>query len=91
VKVTSHLALLAIPGIEVQGRVTMEMQAEAMGRIDKFNAALPALAANSGGAFMALPPMASPHTIDGVHLNATGYSAWDETILKGISMICGVH
>ena len=89
VKVTSHLALLAIPAIEVQGRVTTEMQAEAMGRIDEFNAALPALAAKSGGAFIALPPMASPHTIDGVHLNATGYSVWDETIFKGISMICG--
>lgn len=90
-KVTDHVSVLAIPGIDVQGRVTTEMQAEAMGRINGFNAALPALAAKEGAAFIALPPMQAPHTIDGVHLNATGYSAWDTAILQGISTICGPH
>jgi hypothetical protein len=88
-KATDHLAVLAIPGIDVQGRVTAEMQAEAMGRIDDFNAALPALAAKGGASFIALPPMQTPHTIDGVHLSAAGYSAWDDAILNGVSVICG--
>ncbi|HLX15655.1 MAG TPA: SGNH/GDSL hydrolase family protein [Bradyrhizobium sp.] len=88
-KVTDHLSVLAIPGIDVQGRMTAEMRAEAMRRIDGFNAALPALAAKSGATFIALPAMPNPHTIDGVHLNAVGYSAWDEAILKEVSAICG--
>jgi hypothetical protein len=87
--VSDHLAVLAVPGIDVRGRVTAEMQAAAMGRINAFNAALPALAAKGGAAFIALPPMQVLHTLDGVHLNATGYSAWDRAILGGVSTICG--
>jgi lysophospholipase L1-like esterase len=90
-KVTGHLAVLAIPGIDVQGRVTAEIQAEAMRRINDLNAVLPALAEKAGAAFIALPPMVKPHTIDGVHLNAVGYAAWDEAILKGVSTICNAH
>ena len=90
-KVTDHLAVLAIPAIDVQGRVTAEMQAEAMGRIDAFNAALPALAGKGGATFIALPSMLKSHTIDGVHLNAVGYSAWDEAVLQGVSTICSSH
>jgi lysophospholipase L1-like esterase len=90
-QVTGHLAVMAIPGIDVRGRMTAEMQAEAMGRIDGFNAALPALAAKAGAAFIPLPPMQVPHTIDGVHLNATGYAAWDKAVLAGVSTICAAH
>jgi lysophospholipase L1-like esterase len=89
--VTDHLAVLAVPGIDIQGRVTAEMQAEAMERINGFNVALPVLAANAGATFIPLPQMQTPHTIDGVHLNTAGYSAWDEAILKGVSTICGTH
>jgi lysophospholipase L1-like esterase len=85
---TPHIAVLAIPRIDVQGRVTAEMQAGAMGRINDFNSMLPALAEKNGAAFIALPPMAPPHTIDGVHLNASGYSGWDEAILQEVSKIC---
>ena len=90
-KVTDHLAVLAIPEIDAQGRVTETMRAEAKGRIDGFNAVLPALAVGGGATFIALPAMSTPYTIDGVHLNAAGYSAWDEAILKGVSTICGSH
>src|SRR6516162_8820469 len=38
-KTTGHLAILAIPRIDVRGRVTAEMQATANARIDGFNAA----------------------------------------------------
>jgi lysophospholipase L1-like esterase len=90
-KATDHLAVLAIPAIDVRGRVTTEMQAEAMNRINDFNAMLPTLAAKGGAAFIVLPPMPKPHTIDGVHLNAAGYAAWDEAILQGVSTICNPH
>jgi lysophospholipase L1-like esterase len=90
-KVTDHLAVLAIPAIDVRGRVTAELQAEIMGRINDFNAVLPALAGKGGVTFIALPPMPTPHTTDGVHLNAAGYAAWDEAILQGVSSICGTH
>ena len=87
-KVTDHLAVLAIPAIDVQGWVTAELQAEAMRAINDLNAVLPALAAKGGATFIALAPMQKPHTIDGVHLNAAGYAAWDEAILHGVSTIC---
>jgi lysophospholipase L1-like esterase len=90
-EVTDHLGVLAIPAIDVQGRVTIEMQTEAMNRINDFNAALPTLAGKGGATFIALPPMQNPHTIDGVHLNAAGYAAWDDAILQGVSTICNSH
>jgi lysophospholipase L1-like esterase len=90
-EITNHLAVLAIPAIDVQGRMTAELQAEAMRGINDLNAVLPALAAKGGATFIALPPMQKPHTIDGVHLNAAGYAAWDEAILQGVSTICGPH
>jgi lysophospholipase L1-like esterase len=88
-KVTDHLSVLAVPGIDARGRVSIEMQAETMGRIDGFNTVLPAVAAKGGAGFIALPAMKAPHTIDGVHLDATGYSSWDKALLEGVSTICG--
>jgi hypothetical protein len=90
-KATDHLAVLGIPSIEVRGRVTPELQSETMGRIDAFNALLPALAGKSSAAFAALPPMPAPHTIDGVHLDAAGYAVWDDAVLKGVRGACSTH
>ena len=90
-KTTDHLAVLGIPSIEVRGRVTPELQSETMGRIDAFNALLPALAGKSSAAFVALPPMPAPHTIDGVHLDAAGYAVWDDAVLKGVRGACSTH
>src|SRR3954449_12896760 len=42
-------------------------------------------------AFIALPEMQTPHTIDGIHLNAAGYLAWEEAVLKALSRICGTR
>jgi hypothetical protein len=86
--VTDHLAVLSIPSIEGLPNVTAQAQAEATNRISDFNAALPALAAKSGALFVALPSMPTPHTIDGVHLDAAGYAVWDEAVLKGLSAAC---
>jgi lysophospholipase L1-like esterase len=49
------------------------------------------LAEKGGATFIALPPMSNPHTIDGVHLNAAGYAAWDDAILKGVSTTCSTR
>ena len=86
--VTDHVAVLGIPAMEMRGRVTAEMREEAMSRIDAFNAALPALAEKAGAVFVALPSMATPHTIDGVHLDAAGYAVWDAAVLTWVSRIC---
>jgi lysophospholipase L1-like esterase len=89
--VTDHLAVLGVPAIEMRGRVTAEMRSEAMSRIDALNAILPALAEKAGAAFVALPPMPTPHTIDAVHLDATGYAAWDDAVLKWVSSTCSTR
>jgi hypothetical protein len=89
--VTDHVAALGIPAVEIRGRMTAELQAEAMKGIDAFNAVLPALAAKGGAVFIALPPMPTPHTIDGVHLDAAGYVVWDEAVLKGVASACSTH
>jgi lysophospholipase L1-like esterase len=89
--VTDRLAVLGIPVIEMRGRVTAEMRTEAMGRIDALNAILPGLAEKAGAAFVALPPMPTPHTIDAVHLDAAGYAAWDDAVLKWMSGTCSTR
>jgi hypothetical protein len=88
---TDHLAVLGVPAVEVRGGITASRRDEAMGRIDALNAALPALAEKAGAAFVALPPMATPHTIDGVHLNRDGYAVWDAAVLEGASSACSQH
>lgn len=84
-----HLGVLGIPAVELRGRMTEEYRAQTMQRIEAFNAALPALAEKSGASFTPLPPMNTPHTIDGIHLDAAGYAVWDDAVLKGVSAACG--
>ena len=88
---TDHLVVLGIPSLEVRGRMPADYQAATMRRIDAFNAALPVLAEKAGATFASLPPMGTPHTIDGVHLDAAGYEVWDAAVLKGVSSACGTH
>jgi lysophospholipase L1-like esterase len=83
-----RVVVLPIPSIEPRNNVTVEMRNKLMGSIDGYNSALPGLARNSGATFVALPPMPDPHTIDGVHLNAAGYSVWDAAVLQGATSIC---
>jgi lysophospholipase L1-like esterase len=87
----SYVVVMAIPAIEARGRVTVEMRNELMRSIDNFNAILPSLAGNGAATFVALPPMPDPHTIDGVHLNAAGYSVWDAAALQGAASACNPH
>lgn len=88
-KSAPHLAVLQIPAVEAQGRMTIAMRNEASATIERYNGILPDLARQSGATFVALPAMPSPHTIDGVHLNAAGYQAWDKAVMQAAAMICG--
>jgi len=37
---------------------------------------------------VALNEMPSPFTIDGVHLNADGYRAWETAVMQSLSQTC---
>jgi lysophospholipase L1-like esterase len=88
-KATAHVIVLAVPRLDASSRQTVEAQAKTMQLIESYNSALPEIAARAGAAFAALPVMPTPHTIDGVHLNAVGYQPWNEAILQGVSFLCG--
>jgi lysophospholipase L1-like esterase len=85
---TSHLVVLAVLPVEARNNVTIATRDEAMASINRYNAILPALAKGGGALFVALPPMAEPYTIDGVHPNAAGYSVWGAAVLQGAASIC---
>lgn len=85
----THVIVLAIAPIDPSPRLTVEAQIKAMRLIGSYNSALPELAAQSGATFAALPPMPTPHTIDGVHLSIAGYELWNQAVLQGASLLCG--
>jgi len=88
-KLTTHLAVLAIPAVETRERLTADMQKEIMATIGKLNAVLPDIAKRANATFLVLPEMPSPHTIDGVHLDADGYRIWDKAVMQGTTLVCG--
>jgi lysophospholipase L1-like esterase len=88
-KLTPRLVVLGVPPLEAQGRMTVAMRDEAMKTIDAYNSVLPDLAVRNGATFTALPAMPGPHTIDGVHLNADGYLAWDKAVMLAAAAACG--
>ena len=87
-KLTSHLFVLGIAPVEARERMTADMQKEVMATLDGFNSVLPGLAGRTNATFLSLPVMPSPHTIDGVHLNADGYLAWDRAVIEGAAKTC---
>ena len=88
-ELTSHLAVLAIPAVEIRERLTADMEKEIKPNIDRLNAALPEIARRANATFLPLPDMPSPHTIDGVHLDADGYRVWDKAVMDGTALVCG--
>jgi lysophospholipase L1-like esterase len=88
-KSAPRVAVLEIPPVEVQGRMTVERRNAVSATIQRYNLILPDLAKRNGVAFVALPAMPSPYTIDGVHLNAGGYQAWDKAVMQAAAVICG--
>jgi len=87
-KATAHVIVLAVPRLDASSRQTGEAQTKTMQLIESYNSALPEIAVRAGAAFAALPPMPTPHTIDGVHLSTVGYQPWNEAILQGVSFLC---
>jgi len=87
-KATAHVIVLAVPRLDASSRQTGEAQTRTMQLIESYNSALPEIAVRAGAAFAALPPMPTPHTIDGVHLSTVGYQPWNEAILQGVSFLC---
>ena len=83
---TPRRAIAAIPlpeaGLEEANKVSVAA-------IDSYNAILPGLAEEARISFIPLPTMPERHTLDGIHLNAAGYEAWDRAIIQGIeSTLC---
>jgi len=87
-KLTPQLAVLEIPPVEAEGRVTDAMRNEVITTINDYNAALPDVARRSGATFVALPAMLRPSTIDGVHLSSGGYQAWENAVIQAAERIC---
>ena len=87
-KATAHVIVLAVPRLDASSRQTGEAQTRTMQLIESYNSALPEIAVRADAAFAALPPMPTPHTIDGVHLSTVGYQPWNEAILQGVSFLC---
>jgi lysophospholipase L1-like esterase len=88
-KLTTRLFVVEIPAVETRERLTAEMGKQVMATIRDYRSALPELAGRSQATLLALPEMSSPFTIDGVHLNAEGYRAWDKAVMQGVSQACG--
>lgn len=84
----SRVVVLAVPPVEARSKVSVDARNEVMRSIDGYNSALPGLAKKPGVSFAALARMPDPHTIDGVHLNADGYSIWDAAVLRAAASIC---
>jgi hypothetical protein len=68
--------------------MSTEMRDEAMETITSYNSILPEIAKRNGATLIALPAMPTPHTIDGVHLNAAGSQVWEQAVMRAASMIC---
>jgi lysophospholipase L1-like esterase len=88
-KLTPRLFVVEITPVEARERFTADMQKEVMPTIRDFRFALRELATKANATFLPLPEMASPFTIDGVHLNAEGNRAWEGAVMQGISQACG--
>jgi lysophospholipase L1-like esterase len=84
-----RLAVLEILPVEARARMSAEMRDKAMETIRSYNSILSEVAARNGATFIALPAMPTPHTIDGVHLNAGGSEVWEQAVMRAVAMICG--
>jgi len=88
-KLTTRLFIAEIAAVETRGRMTADMQQTVMATIRDYRSVLPEVATRAKATLLALPEIASPFTIDGVHLNADGYRAWDQVVMQGVSQACG--
>jgi hypothetical protein len=83
-----HTAVMAVPSPEAGLEQARQVS---FATIDSYNAILPGLAEEARATFIPLPAMPENHTLDGIHLDATGYEVWDKAILRGIeSTLCKI-
>jgi lysophospholipase L1-like esterase len=75
-----RLAVMTIPSVEGH--------AAADATINEYNSTLPEIAKEAGVDLVGLSGMPTPHTFDGVHLNAAGYEIWEKAILEEAEAIC---
>ncbi|CCE00110.1 SGNH/GDSL hydrolase family protein [Bradyrhizobium sp. STM 3809] len=85
---TQRLFIVEFPPVEARGPFTAAMEKVAMASITGYRAMLPDLAKRTGAAFLPLPPMEAPFTLEGIHLNAAGYRSWDEAIRQATDLAC---
>ena len=88
-KLTSKLAVLQIAPVEVKGGMTVKLRDELTQAVTVYNETLRAVAVSKGVPFVALPAMTAPYTVDGLHLNANGYLAWDRAVMQAAEAACG--
>ncbi|CCD84144.1 Conserved hypothetical protein; putative esterase [Bradyrhizobium sp. ORS 285] len=87
-KLSTRLSIIEFPPVEVRGPFTAAMEKIATASITGYRAALPDLAKRNGATFVPLPPIESPFTLEGIHLNAAGYRSWDQAIQQAIELAC---
>lgn len=87
-KSTSRLAVMQVAAVEAQKRMSPEMRDAVMRTVDAYNTVLREVAVRNGASFVALPGMPTPHTMDGVHLNADGYLAWEKAVMETAGGVC---
>jgi lysophospholipase L1-like esterase len=88
-QLTTRLFVIEISPVEVRQRLTPDLQKKVITTIHGFNSTLPELARQNNATFLPLPEMSAPFSIDGVHLNAEGYRAWDNAVMQGAAQACG--
>jgi lysophospholipase L1-like esterase len=88
-KLTTRLFVVEIPAVETRERLTADMEKAVMATIRDYRSTLPQLAKETKATVLPIPPVAPPFTIDGVHLNAEGYRAWDAAVMQGTAQACG--
>jgi lysophospholipase L1-like esterase len=88
-KLTDRIYFLEIPPVEARAAMTPDMAKTAMATIGSYRERLPELARRTGTTLLPWPEVQAPFTIDGVHLNAEGYRAWNEAIQHGTALACG--
>jgi len=88
-KLTERTFIVEFPPVEAHDPFTPAMAKAAMAVITGYRAALPKIAQNTGATLLPLPPLEAPFTLEGIHLNAAGYGAWERAIQRGMELACG--
>jgi lysophospholipase L1-like esterase len=87
-KLSPRLFVVEFPPVEARGPFTAAMEKAAMTSVTGYRAVLPDVAKRTGATFLPLPPLETPFTLEGIHLNAAGYRSWDQAVQQGTELAC---